>query len=148
MNSTNCGEYGAPIVLPILDGLRVLVVEDDPDTGALLNFILTEMGAMVCEVASAQAALIVIVSEPFDLLISDIGLPGIDGYTLLRQVRALAAEATAQIPAIAITGFADEQSRLKTLSAGFQRTLIKPTDIDQFMAIVIELLVGPDQKDR
>jgi hypothetical protein len=148
VNSTNCGEYGAPIVLPILDGLRVLVVEDDPDTGALLNFILTEMGAMVCEVASAQAALIVIVSEPFDLLISDIGLPGIDGYTLLRQVRALAAEATAQIPAIAITGFADEQSRLKTLSAGFQRTLIKPTDIDQFMAIVIELLVGPDQKDR
>ncbi|MBW4692358.1 MAG: response regulator [Lyngbya sp. HA4199-MV5] len=139
MNSANCGAYEASVDFPVLNGLRVLTVEDDPDTRVLYNFVLTEQGAMVSEVASAQAALIEMERESFDLLISDIGLPDVDGYKLLRQVRALAADAKAQIPAMAITGFADEQTRLKILAAGFQRALVKPTDVDEFVAIVTEL---------
>ncbi len=105
-------EGEAPIDFPILNGLRVLVVDDDPDTRELFTFVLKEKGAAVSVTASAQAALVALQATPFDLLVSDIGLPNVDGFTLLRQVRALAVEATAQIPAMAITGFADEQSRL------------------------------------
>lgn len=139
MNSASCGEDETPIDLSSLQGLRILLVDDDLDTRALLNFILTEMGATVSEVASAQAALAILQKECFDLLISDIGLPDIDGYELLRQIRSLTTAAKAQIPAIAVTGFADEQTRLKILATGFQRALTKPMDIDQFMAIVVEL---------
>jgi len=133
------GECEAPIDFPILRGLRVLVVDDDPDTRELFTFVLKEKGAAVSVAASAQTALVALQATPFDLLVSDIGLPNVDGFTLLRQVRALAVEATAQIPAMAITGFADEQSRLQILAAGFQRTLTKPTDLEQFVAIVAEL---------
>lgn len=129
-----------PTDFPPLTGLRVLIVEDDADTRALFNFILTEMGATVTEAGMAEAALVMMQNEAFDLLITDIGLPDIDGYRLLRQVRALPVEANAQIPAMAITGFADDQTRLKILAAGFQRTLTKPTDVDQFVAIVVELV--------
>ena len=128
-----------PIDFPTLSGLRVLVVDDDPDTRMLFTFVLMESGAVVDAVASAQAALDAMQAEPFGLLISDIGLPDVDGLTLLRQVRALPIAANAQVPAIAITGYADEATCSKILAAGFQRTLVKPTDLDQFVAIVIEL---------
>ncbi|HEY9884405.1 MAG TPA: response regulator, partial [Thermosynechococcaceae cyanobacterium] len=98
-----------------------------------------QKGAIVSTEASAQAALTAIQATHFDLLISDIGLPNIDGYSFLRQVRALPVEPRAQIPAMAVTGFADEQTRLQILAAGFQRALAKPTDIDQFVSIVADL---------
>ncbi len=125
---------------PLLDGLRVLVVDDDPDTLVLFAFVLQQKGAVVSTEASAEAAMAAMKERSFDLLISDIGLPNIDGYRLLRQVRALPVEPRAQIPAMAITGFADEQTRLQILAAGFQRMLVKPTDIDQFVAIVADLV--------
>ena len=134
----------APIDFPLLDGLRVLVVDDDPDTRMLFAFALQQKGAIVSTEASAQAALATMQATHFDLLISDIGLPNIDGYSFLRQVRALPVEPRAQIPAMAITGFADEQTRLQILAAGFQRALVKPTDIDQFVSIVADL-VGRSQ---
>jgi CheY-like chemotaxis protein len=127
------------IDFPLLDGLRVLVVDDDPDTRMLFTFVLMAKGAAVDAVGSAQAALAAMQDTPFDLLISDIGLPDIDGFKLLRQVRALPVAANAQIPAMAITGFAHEEMRLQILAAGFQRMLVKPTDLDQFVAIVGEL---------
>ena len=139
IDSIDAQEYDASIDFPILNGLRVLVVDDDPDTRALFAFVLTEKGAVVNTESSAQAALAAMQVTSFDLLVSDIGLPNIDGFKLLRQVRALAVAPNAQIPAMAITGFADEQTRLKILAAGFQRTLVKPTDLDQFVAIVAEL---------
>jgi len=128
-----------PTDFPLLNGLRVLVVDDDPDTRMLFAFALQQKGAIVSTEASAQAALTAIQATHFDLLISDIGLPNIDGYSFLRQVRALAVESRAQIPAMAITGFADEQTRLQILAAGFQRALVKPTDIDHFVSIVADL---------
>jgi CheY-like chemotaxis protein len=134
-----------PIDFPLLNGLRVLVVDDDPDTRMLFAFALQQKGAIVSTEASAQAALATMQATHFDLLISDIGLPNIDGYSFLRQVRALPVEPRAQIPAMAITGFADEQTRLQILAAGFQRALVKPTDIDQFVSIVADL-VGRSQR--
>ena len=134
-----------PTDFPLLNGLRVLVVDDDPDTRMLFAFALQQKGAIVSTEASAQAALTVMQATHFDLLISDIGLPNIDGYSFLRQVRALPVEPRAQIPAMAITGFADEQTRLQILAAGFQRALVKPTDIDQFVSIVADL-VGRSQR--
>ena len=128
-----------PIDFPNLNGLRVLVVDDDRDTRELFTFVLTEAGAVVSVAATAQAALATMQVTAFDLLISDIGLPDVDGFKLLRQVRALPVASNAQIPAMAITGFADEATHLKILAAGFQRTLVKPTDLDQFVAIVAEL---------
>ena len=129
-----------PINFPLLDGLRVLVVDDDPDTRLLFTFVLTEKGAVVEAVSSAAAALAAMEDTSFDLLISDIGLPDVDGFRLLRQVRALPVAANAQIPAMAITGFAHEEMRLQILAAGFQRALVKPTDLDQFVTIVGELV--------
>ncbi|MBD2034627.1 response regulator [Leptolyngbya sp. FACHB-321] len=148
MSQTELANDGAtitPIDFPLLDGLRVLVVDDDPDTRSLFAFVLQEKGAVVSAEASAEAAMAAMEEIPFDLLISDIGLPNIDGYRLLRQVRALPVAPNAQIPAMAITGFADEQTQLQILAAGFQRMLVKPTDIDQFVAIVAEL-VGRSQQ--
>lgn len=130
----------APIDFPLLDGLKVLVVDDDADTRLLFAFVLQQKGAVVSAEASAEAAMAAMEEIPFDLLISDIGLPNIDGYRLLRQVRALPVAPSAQIPAMAVTGFADEQTRLQILAAGFQRMLVKPTDIEQFVAIVAELV--------
>lgn len=124
---------------PVLHGLKVLIVDDDPDTRLLYTFVLMEKGAAVSTEASAQAALAVMQVTSFDLLISDIGLPDVDGFKFLRQVRALPVATNAQIPAMAVTGFADEGTHLQILAAGFQRTLVKPTDIDQFVAIVAEL---------
>ncbi|WP_181357315.1 response regulator [Stenomitos frigidus] len=129
----------APVDFPTLNGLRVLVVDNDLDTRELFTFVLEEKGAVVSAVASACEALEVMQATPFDLLISDIGLPDIDGFRFLRQVRALAVASNAQIPAMAITGFADDKMRLQILAAGFQQTLTKPTDLDQFVAIVVEL---------
>ena len=136
----NDGITIAPIDFPLLEGLRVLVVDDDADTRMLFAFVLQEKGAVVSAEASAEAAITAMEEIPFDLLISDIGLPNIDGYRLLRQVRALPVAASAQIPAMAVTGFADEETRLQILAAGFQRMLVKPTDIDQFVAIVKDLV--------
>lgn len=138
--------HEATIDFPVLNGLRVLVVDDDLDTRELFTFVLMEKGAEVSTAASAQEAWALMQVMPFDLLISDIGLPNIDGFKLLRQVRALAVAPNAQIPAMAITGFADEETRLKILAAGFQRALVKPTDLDQFVAIVVELVGHQRQK--
>lgn len=135
-----------PIAFPMLESLRVLVVDDDPDARVLFAFVLEELGAAVSSAASASAALVALQEQPFDLLISDIGLPDIDGYRFLRQVRALKVEPNAQIPAMAITGFADEASQLKIVAAGYQRTLIKPTDLDQFVSIVAELAGRSEQR--
>ncbi|MBW4581468.1 MAG: response regulator [Tildeniella nuda ZEHNDER 1965/U140] len=130
---------------PVLQGLKVLLVDDDPDTRFLYTFVLTEESATVSTEASVESALAAMQATSFDLLISDIGLPYIDGFKFLRQVRVLPVATNAQIPAVAVTGFADEGTQLQILAAGFQRALVKPTDIDQFVAIVADL-AGQHQK--
>lgn len=122
----------------LLDGLQVLVVDDEADARELIATILEEYGAEVMAVASAKEALSVFELQP-DILLSDIGMPGEDGYMLIRQVRALEAKRGGQIPAIALTAYSREQDRTKALLAGFQQHVSKPVSPDELAAVVASL---------
>ena len=111
-----------------LRGLRVLVVEDEGDTRDILDVLLRESGADVQAVPDAEAAMQVIQFRPPDVLISDIGMPEMDGYDLIRQVRRLAPDAGGRVPAIALTAFAHGSDHREALRAGYDRHLAKPVD--------------------
>jgi CheY-like chemotaxis protein len=106
--------------LPRLDELRILVVEDNEDGRALTSLVLTQAGASVNAVASAQEALRLLEVERPDALVSDIGLLDEDGYGLIRQIRQHEAEHGGFLPAIALTGYARAEDRARSLAAGFQ----------------------------
>ncbi|OUL29075.1 hypothetical protein BV378_06730 [Nostoc sp. RF31YmG] len=122
---------------PNLQGLRIVAVDDDVDSLDLITFILKEYGVEVTAAASAREALEAIAKIQPDLLISDIAMPDIDGYTLIRQVRELEVLHGGRLPAIALTAFAGETNNQKILTAGFQRHITKPVDPDE-LAIAIE----------
>src|SRR5687767_72113 len=103
-----------------LYGLRILVVDDDLDTRELIDWVLRRAGAEVVTAGSAREALEALDKEKFQLLISDIAMPEEDGYGLLRKVRALPAERSGRIPAIALPAHWMVQDRLQSLRAGFQ----------------------------
>lgn len=123
------------------NGLRLLVVDDEPDSRELLTFIFQENGAEMIEAASAREALEALERFKPDILISDINLPDEDGYSLMLKVRNLDAERGGQIPAIALTGYAEQEDRTRALSAGFHKHLSKPIDLDE-LATVVATLVG------
>jgi two-component system CheB/CheR fusion protein len=111
-----------------LDGLHVLVVEDDPDTGRMLAQIFGERGAEVAHAGTAADAMAAIERAVPDVLVSDIGMPGEDGYELVRRVRALGREAGGRVPAIALTAFAREEDVRHALEAGFDLHMAKPIE--------------------
>jgi PAS domain S-box-containing protein len=111
-----------------LHPLRILVVEDDADSRALLEAMLTSRGARVQSAGTAERALHLLESEPFDLLVADIGLPRADGYDLLRSARAR--PHLADLPAIAVTGFVSEEDRRRAEAAGYAAHIAKPIDLD------------------
>jgi signal transduction histidine kinase/ActR/RegA family two-component response regulator len=110
-----------------LAGLRVLVVDDEPDSRALLERLLQECQASVVTAGSADEAMNVLAREAPHLLVSDIGMPGTDGYALLRQIRALE-NGRASIPAIAVTAYVRSEDKVLAARAGFQAHLSKPVD--------------------
>jgi len=112
-----------------LDGVRVLVVDDDGDARELLTTVLAECGAEVCTVASVREAVETLKRVNPDVLVSDIGLPGESGYDLIRAVRGLGA-AWSGIPAIALTAYAHAEDRERALAAGYQLHLSKPVEPD------------------
>ncbi|MBD2210821.1 PAS domain S-box protein [Nostoc linckia FACHB-104] len=122
---------------PNLQGLRVVAVDDDVDSLDLIAFILEQYGIEVTAVSSAREAIKAIAQVQPDLLISDIAMPEIDGYTLIRQVREMEAVKGGRLPAIALTAFAGETNNQKILAAGFQKHITKPVDPDE-LAMVIE----------
>ena len=109
-----------------LDGLRVLIVDDEPEARELIAAILQGQGARVDQAASAAEALRSFALARPDVLVSDIGMPDEDGYTLLRQVRFLSREHTRQVPALALTAYAARQDAAQAVLAGFQLHLAKP----------------------
>jgi CheY-like chemotaxis protein len=117
----------------------VLLVEDDLDAGAMLSMILGEQGAQVHHDTSADAALQTLAARRFDLLISDIGMPGRDGYELIRELRQREGDAP-RLPAIALTAFSRESDRAAALEAGFDAHLGKPMHPQKLLAQVVELL--------
>ncbi|OWY66363.1 hypothetical protein B7486_37215 [cyanobacterium TDX16] len=122
-----------------LNNLRVLVVDDEPDSCEVIAVILQTSGAKTYTAGSVQAALQALEAFQPDLLVSDIGMPGEDGYALIRQLRTKTT-AQRQIPAIALTGFARLEDRTQAIAAGFQRHLPKPIDPDTLIAVVTDLI--------
>ena len=115
----------------VLDGIRVLVVDDEADARELIVATLTRSGAEAIPVSSAEAALTAIAAADGrgpDVIVSDIGMPGEDGYSLIRRLRERGAAAGGTIPAIAVTGYATAEDRRRVLAAGFQLHLAKPID--------------------
>jgi len=123
----------------LLADLKVLVVDDEPDTRELLVFMLEQYGANVTTAASAEQALQVLVDSEQDLLISDVGMPDVNGYMLMRQIRASEVEQHRQIPAIALTGYAHKLDRKQAQSVGFQKSLAKPVELVELLATITSL---------
>jgi PAS domain S-box-containing protein len=123
-----------------LSGVKVLLVDDDPDTLEFVTFLLEQAGAKVVTATFASEALaILIISQP-DLLISDIGMPGMDGYALMRQIRALRPEKGGQIPAIALTAYAGDFNQQQALEAGFQKHISKPLESEILLRVITNLI--------
>jgi CheY-like chemotaxis protein len=113
--------------------MRVLVVEDEPDTREFLKRLLQSHGAEVTVAASAAEALAAFGGAMPHILVSDIGLPDVDGYELMQKIRQRFAEGGNSIPAIALTAYARQEDRTRALRAGYQTHLAKPIDAGELL---------------
>ncbi|HEV2881582.1 MAG TPA: ATP-binding protein [Pyrinomonadaceae bacterium] len=127
-----------------LEGMIVLAVDDEPDTRELLKVGLGQCGAVVTVVGSAAEALEAIAAHVPDLLISDIGMPGEDGYELIRRVRQLPPENGGKLPAIALTAYARVEDRMQALRAGYQMHVPKPVELAELAAVAASLVKRGD----
>jgi signal transduction histidine kinase len=130
-----------------LSGLRLLVVDDDADSRQTIARLLAHYGADVETAAGAREALRMLTAKPPDVLISDIGMPGEDGYDLIRQVRALSSDDGGAVPALALTAFARDEDLQRALVAGYQRHAAKPVEPAELAALVAELGQRPEEND-
>jgi CheY-like chemotaxis protein len=126
-----------------LDGVHVLVVDDDVDGRALTSLVLTEAGAHVSAAASVRDARRVLETQALNVLVSDIGLPDEDGYALIRQIRQRETQHGGFLPAVALTGFAGEEARSRVIAAGFQAHVPKPLDPAELTAAIRRLMADP-----
>ena len=133
-------ELSDPLPLPRLDGLRTLIVDDEVDALELIRRVLQNLGALVTTARSAEDALRLLETSQPDVLISDIGMPGMDGYQFMRRMRA-AEPKNRRTPALALTAFARPDDRKHAILAGYQAHLAKPFDMAE-LAIVVAGLVG------
>jgi len=122
-----------------LKGLRLLVVDDEPDTREFVSFTLEQYGAEVIAVASVAEALATLREFKPDVLVSDIGMPSQDGYSLIRKIRQLEASQGGCIPAVALTAYAREEDRVMAMQAGFQIHVTKPIEPAKLAASVASL---------
>jgi two-component system CheB/CheR fusion protein len=130
-----------PPPLSRLNGLRVLVVDDDAETLEAVSEMLRLNGAEVVAARSAADALVAAQQAGLQVIISDIAMPGTDGYSLIRAIRALPARQQAGVPAIALTAAAGPDGRERSLEAGFQEHFEKPVDIGRLARAVVDLTV-------
>ncbi len=126
----------------LLHGVRVLVVEDDYDALTLVGRILEESGAVVSSAASADEALEILRDQLLDIVVSDIGMPGTDGYELIAAVR----EKGITIPAVALTAFVRAEDRARALAAGFQAHLPKPLQAPELVSLLASLVESSRQR--
>jgi hypothetical protein len=125
---------------PNLAGMRVLVVDDEADTRELITFVLEQYGAKATAVASASEALLALEKLKPDVLVSDIGMPQEDGYSLIRKLRARESKLGKSIPAVALTAYAREEDCTKALKSGFQRHIPKPVEPNELVVVVADLV--------
>ena len=148
---SGAGEESAATPVPVsstmLAGIRLLVVDDEPGARELIANVLQGYGAEVSLAESGQAALTKIFEQRPHVLVADLGMPGMDGYGLIEQVRALDPDFGGQTPAIAVTGYASPVDRLRALQAGYQNHVAKPVEPHE-LAIVIASLTGRSSQER
>jgi PAS domain S-box-containing protein len=130
-------EADAAVAEPSLRGVRVLVVDDDDDVRGMMETVLSERGAQVTSAASAGEALDSVAREAPDVLLSDLAMPEMDGYALLRELRSR--PEAPRIPAAALTAYARAEDRRQALLAGFQMHVAKPIEPDELVAVVASL---------
>ena len=133
--------------VPRLDGLRIVVVDDDRDGRTLTALVLTQAGARVAAAGSAAEALQLIAAEHPDVLVSDIGLPDEDGYALIQHIRQREAESGGFLPAVALTGYARAEDRDRIIGAGFQAHVAKPVDPSELTAAIGHVVNHRPQND-
>jgi signal transduction histidine kinase len=136
------GDAGAPAVerLGRLDGLQVLVVDDQPDARDLVAFVLRQRGAETHTAESVAEALEILAAVPVDVLVSDLALPGVDGYALIAAVRAIERQQRGSaIRALALTAYAGHDVRDRAIAAGFDAHAMKPLDPDDLIELVARL---------
>jgi signal transduction histidine kinase/ActR/RegA family two-component response regulator len=141
--TTQRRELGRPDVLA---DMTVLVVDDEPDARELLRIVLEFGGLRVLDAASAKDALSILDSERVDLLVSDIGMPEEDGYSLIRRVRGLSNGPKATIPAVALTAFASNEDRTRALLEGFNMHMTKPVEPAELLVALADLAGGMARK--
>jgi len=124
---------------PVLENLRVLVVDDEADARELLTAVLTLCKAEVLTVATAAEALTALERHRPDVLVSDIGMPEVDGFELIRKVRALPREKGGRVPAVALTAYARVEDRMRALSAGYQMHVPKPVEPAELVTVISSL---------
>ncbi|WP_242046080.1 MULTISPECIES: PAS domain-containing protein [Calothrix] len=123
-----------------ITGVRILLVDDEPDTRELCSTLLTQYGAEVLTVTSATEVLAALESFQPNVLVSDIGMPEVDGYTLIQKIRSLPNEKGGQIPAIALTAYARIEDRQRSLLAGFQQHISKPIDVEELLQVIFDIM--------
>jgi signal transduction histidine kinase len=128
---------------PVLEGLRVLVVDDDSDTLETLRVLLETCHADVRTEETAADGLAAVQAWRPDVIVSDIGMPGEDGYALISKIRRLPADAGGDTPALALTAYARSEDRVRALSAGFQMHVAKPIEPAELVATLASLRVWP-----
>lgn len=136
------GFHRQTIVDTVLDlsGIKVLIVDDERDTREFLQAALEQYGAIVISAASAVEAWQFLQAHQPDILLSDVGMPDEDGFTLIRRIRSLPHHQGGGIPAAALTAYAREGDRLQALAAGFQMHIPKPIEPIQLLTVIVKLL--------
>jgi CheY-like chemotaxis protein/anti-sigma regulatory factor (Ser/Thr protein kinase) len=129
----------APENPPSLEGMRALFVDDEADARELITQMLAQVGAEVRTAASATEALAACDEWRPDVIISDIGMPGEDGYALMKKLRALESERGGHIPAIALTAYGRREDRRRALSVGYESHIRKPVEPAELLAVVASL---------
>jgi CheY-like chemotaxis protein len=128
-----------PALARPLDGLTVLVVEDHDDARELFSTILTVHGAIVAAAASAAEALAALAQAAFDVVVSDINMPGETGYDLIRRIRQLPPDRGRDVPVVAATALSGIRDRDELFAAGFRAHLCKPVDAAELVVVVAHL---------
>ena len=124
---------------PSLDGLNILIVDDERDALDLITVELAQRGAKVTAVASAEEALKCLAQTDYDVLISDIGMPKVDGYELMRRIRKQEEGTNKRIPTVALTAYARVQDRMQAILAGFSTHVAKPVEANELVTVVASL---------
>ena len=128
-----------PAIDHLLAGMRVLMADDEADARDVMRVVLESHGAEVVSVASAAEALDALQHSAFDAVVADIGMPGEDGYSLMRAIRLLPADRGGTVPAIAVTAYATLRERDDALNAGFTAHMGKPFEPDRLVATISKI---------